>query len=222
MDLSSNILPQIQVIIFDCDGVLFDSRRSNRIFYDHLGDYLGRPAMTEADLSYVHMHTVTEAIDYLFSDEAHRKSAHAYRGTLDFTPFIGMMDMEPGLIDFLTQIRPGIKTAIATNRTTTIHQVLSMFHLDTFFDLVVSALDVSRPKPDPESVIKILEHFDAAPEKCLYIGDSEVDAQTAFLAGVPFVAFKNDELTADLHVGGFPELMEFVQKRSASADTFHP
>ncbi len=122
------------------------------------------------------------------------------------------MDLEPGLIDFLAFIHPRVKTAVCTNRTTTIGQVLKMFSLDSYFDLVVSALDVDRPKPDPESVHNILEHFRADPERCLYIGDSEVDAQTAFFAGVPFVAFKNSELAADLHVGGFPELSDFIQR----------
>lgn len=211
MDMPLSSLNQPQVIIFDCDGVLFDSRKANQFFYNHLLNYFGKAPLTESDLSYVHMHTVVESIDYLFPDDSIRDLAHAYRQTLDYTPFLKLMDMEPGLIDFLGFIRPWARTAISTNRTTTIGQVLEMFALDSYFDLVVSALDVSQPKPDPESIYKILAHFKVEAANCLYIGDSEVDAQTALRAGVPLVAYKNRDLSADLYVQGFSELKDYLE-----------
>jgi phosphoglycolate phosphatase len=211
MDRPLSFLSNLQVIIFDCDGVLFDSRRSNQFFYNHLLRHFGKSSLTEGDLSYVHMHTVTESIDYLFEDDITRDLANTYRLSLDFTPFLHQMEMEPGLIDFLAFIRPKVKTAICTNRTTTINQVLKMFALDSYFDLVVSALDVDRPKPDPESIYKILTFFKVKPEGCLYIGDSEVDVQTASRAGVPLVAFKNADLEADMHVQGFLELESYFK-----------
>jgi phosphoglycolate phosphatase len=201
---------KLQVIIFDCDGVLFNSRGSNQFFYNHLLTHFGKGSLSEEDLSYVHMHTVTESVDYLFKDESTRVLANTYRQTLDYTPFLQQMDMEPGLIDFLDFIRPWVKTAICTNRTTTIGPVLKMFQLDSHFDLVVSALDVQRPKPDTESIYKILTFFKVKPENCLYIGDSEVDALTAGSAGVPLVAYKNANLSADLHVRGFLELQNYL------------
>jgi phosphoglycolate phosphatase len=207
MNKSLSFQRRPEVIIFDCDGVLFDSRKANQSFYNHLLEHFGKPLMNEADLSYVHMHTAGESITYLFGDNHLRDAALSYSQTLDYSPFIRQMEMEPGLIDFLKTIRPGVKTAISTNRSTTIGQVLKTFALDCYFDLVISSLDVSRPKPDPESVLKILDYFQVSPEQCLYIGDSEVDVQTAGGAGVPFVAFRNNSLAVNLHVQGFSELI---------------
>lgn len=170
--------------------------------------------MTGADLHYVHMHTVTESVQFLFREDALRAQVDRYRQNLDYTSFIRMMEMEPGLLDFLAFIRPWAKTAISTNRTTTIGPVLALFSLEPWFDLVVSALDVDRPKPDPESIYKIMSYFKVGPEECLFIGDSEVDAQTALSAGVPLVAYKNKELTAALHVGGFSELTDAIKKNN--------
>jgi phosphoglycolate phosphatase-like HAD superfamily hydrolase len=68
------------------------------------------------------------------------------------------------------------------------------------FDLVVSALDVARPKPDPECLHKIRAHFAVDPDEMLYIGDSPLDAQAAAAAGVPFIAFQNPDLPADHHI----------------------
>jgi phosphoglycolate phosphatase len=216
MDRPLNFLTPIQVIIFDCDGVLFDSRKANQFFYNHLLATFGRPSLTEKDLNYVHMHTVTESVDYLFGDEPVRARVHTYRQTLDYTPFIQKMDMEPGVIEFLNFIRPWAKTAISTNRTNTIGQVLELFALNPYFDLVVSALDVHRPKPDPESIHKIMTRFKADPEHCLFIGDSEVDAQTALNAGIPLVAYKNADLAADLYVQGFEELSDYLKQSRCS------
>jgi HAD superfamily hydrolase (TIGR01549 family) len=170
--------------------------------------------MSESDLDYVHMHTAGESITFLFGENQLRDAVLTYTQTLDYTLFIRLMEKEPGLIDLLESIRPGIKTAISTNRSTTIGQVLKTFALDPYFDLVISSLDVSRPKPDPESVIKIMNFFQVGPEQCLYIGDSEVDAQTADRAGVVFVAYKNLSLPADFHIQGFSELKEYLYQFS--------
>lgn len=207
-----NSLKRPAVVIFDCDGVLFDSRKANRAYYDHLLNRFGRPSMTEADLDFVHTHTAGDSIAYLFPDPGLRQEVWAYNQQLDYTPFIRLMEMEPGLTDLLKALRPSIKTAISTNRSTTIGQVLKLFRLESLFDVVVSSLDVKHPKPHPESVFKILGHFEVGPGQVLYVGDSEVDAQTARNAGVPFAAYKNPALAADLYVGSFYELKDYLKE----------
>jgi phosphoglycolate phosphatase-like HAD superfamily hydrolase len=56
-----------------------------------------------------------------------------------------------------------------------------------------------NPKPDPESVIKILDFFNSDPRKTFYVGDSLLDQQTARAAGVVFISYKNNELDADFY-----------------------
>jgi phosphoglycolate phosphatase len=203
----------IEVFIFDCDGVLFDSRKANQFFYNHLLNHFGKSEMTEKELDFVHMHTINEAIDYLFEQESDRKKVQDYRQNLDYRPFFEKMEMEPGLIPFLEFIRPWAKTAISTNRTNTIGPVLNVFGLAGYFNMVVSALDVRNPKPDPESIYKIMDRFKVGPKSCLFIGDSEVDSQTAHNAGVPLVAYKNKKLSAYLHVQSFSELADHLVRK---------
>jgi phosphoglycolate phosphatase-like HAD superfamily hydrolase len=210
MDTPLNFI-RPNVIIFDCDGVLFDSRKANQSFYNHLLTQFGKPSLSETDLSYVHIHTAGESIHYLFRDDHTRDAVLDYNRTLDYSPFIHLMEMETGLIEFLDYIRPVARTAISTNRSTTIGQILKTFALEPYFDLVVSSLDVSQPKPDPESVFKILDYFKVTPDQCWYIGDSEIDAQTAGRAGVFFVAYKNLSLPGDFHVQGFSELKDYFK-----------
>jgi len=77
---------------------------------------------------------------------------------------------------------------------------MERFNLQPYFELVVTALDVKHPKPHPESIGKILEAFHLEREEAVFIGDSEVDQQTARASGVRFVAYKNRELDAAFHI----------------------
>ena len=209
-------LPWPRLVIFDCDGVLFDSREANRAFYNQLLSGLGKDRLTEAGLNYVHMHTVFEAVDYLFPGEGERLAAHEYRKKIDPLPFIRLMVPEAGIESFLAFLRPLVKTAISTNRTTTINEVLKFHRLAGYFDLVVSALDVTRPKPDPESLYKIINHFQVRHDEAVYIGDSVVDAEAAHRAGIPLIAYKNPQLEADLHVDSFRDLQEWMNERGGA------
>ncbi|MFH1148645.1 MAG: HAD family hydrolase [Pseudomonadota bacterium] len=202
----------IKAVVFDCDGVMFDSKEANRAFYDHILREFGRGGMTEDQLSYVHMHTVDESIAYLFQGNGDLfYEANEFRTSLDYCPFLHMMNMEPGLEEFLSFLKPRYKTAISTNRTNTMGKLLEVFGLSQYFDMVVSALDVENPKPHPESLRKIMRELGCGPYEMVYIGDSEIDKKAAEAAGVPLVAYKNRCLQAQYHVDSFHEVISVLE-----------
>jgi len=200
-----------QAVIFDCDGVMFDSRQANTNLYNHLLSHFGLDPMLPGDIEFVHMHTVVESIQQIFRDSPHIKDALEYRLHLDYTPFITDMVMEPGLRELLDFLKPLYGLAVATNRSTTIGEVLELNNLSQYFDIVVSSLDVENPKPHPESVFKILDFFGLEPDKCFYVGDSEVDSEVCRAAHVPMIAYKNKALEAALHVESTWELQEILK-----------
>lgn len=205
----------IKVLIFDCDGVLFDSKDANTAFYNHVLSHLHLLPMTEEETEYVHVSTAEGALRYLLTrrDPCLLDKALAYRRGMDYTPFIHIMKMEPHLTDLLRSLPPQIKRAVSTNRTYTIGDVLRIHGLEGEFDLVVSALDVKKPKPHPESILKILHHFSILPAEALFVGDSQVDQDSAVRARVPFVAYKNRSLKADYHIGDLLEVKEIIALR---------
>ena len=138
-----------KAVIFDCDGVMFDSRRANINFYNHLLEHFGLPAMKEDDISYVHMHTADSSIRQIFRGTPFLQEALRYRFQVDYMPFIKDMVMEPGLKELLLHLMPHHRLAVATNRSNTIGAVLEASNLKGFFEKVVSALDVVHPKPHP-------------------------------------------------------------------------
>jgi phosphoglycolate phosphatase len=202
----------LKLVGFDCDGVLFDSREANTEFYNSILKRFGLPPMTPAAVDYVHSHTVKESLEYLFRESPRLEEVLDYCRTMDYQRFIPMMVEEPHLREFLGFLRPRFYTALATNRTTTTRAVLDYHGLADQFDLVVSAQDVSRPKPHPESLWRILEHFRLTPQEVIYIGDSKVDEAFAKNAGVPLVAYRNPRLQADYYLDSFAAGRKLIQE----------
>lgn len=199
-----------RAVVFDCDGVMFDSRQANIHYYNHMLHHFDLPPMTGAAVDFVHSHTADESIRHIFEGTPYVNEALAYRWEVDYTPFIQDMIMEPGLKELLEWLKPRFGLAVATNRSNTIGEVLKTRGLTGFFDLVVSSLDVKHPKPHPESLFKILDFFQVGPERILYVGDSAVDEETAKRAGVPFIAYRNKALKAYRHVGTMAEIRDVL------------
>jgi len=201
-----------KVIIFDCDGVLFDSREANVAFYNQILSQFHLPPLTAAEIEYVHVSTAEEAFRYLISrrDSDVVDKVIAQRPRVDYTPFIRLMHMEPNLRELLSALPRRIKRAISTNRSYTIGDVLRTHGLEGEFDFVVSALDVKNPKPHPESALKILHHFAIAPSEALFVGDSEMDQRSAQGAQVPFIAYKNRSLQADYYIDDLLAIKEII------------
>ena len=200
----------LKLIVFDCDGVMFDSKEANRIYYNDLLAAFDHPPMDEAELSFVHMHNVVDSVNYIFRHYSSKEcdQVHRYRSQKDYTPYLEFMIMEPDLVDFLNYSRLHYKLAISTNRTTTMRPLLKRFNLNGYFEKIVTAGDVVSPKPDPEALFDILSFFDLTPAETIYIGDSIVDRQHTASAKVPLIAFKNKNLTAEYHVNSFMEIIE--------------
>ncbi len=76
----------------------------------------------------------------------------------------------------------------------------------TFF----SGIRLLLPKPHPESLIKIVEHFGIKPSQAIYVGDSVLDEMAAKAAGIPLVAYNNKDLSADYHITNLKELEEML------------
>jgi phosphoglycolate phosphatase len=200
----------ISLIAFDCDGVLFDTANMNKLYYNAILNHLGMPGMTPKQFEFIHMHTVKESLIFLFGRNERLKKAEAFRQTMSYDPFLKEMEMEPHLIPLLKKLRPKFKTAIATNRTDTMDRVLTEFKIKKYFDLVVCAADVQRPKPYPDPLLKIIDHFQIDPEQALYVGDSKLDKDAAKAARIPFVAYGDPSLSAKYHIENLKEIEDIL------------
>lgn len=206
-----------RLVVLDCDGVMFDSRAANRAYYGHLRERFGRPPLTEEEVAFVHAHPAPESVPHIFRAwPGDLPAVEEYRALLDYAPFLRLMRIEPDLVAFLRAVRPGMRTAISTNRTTTMPAVLAAFDLARWFDVVVTALDAPRPKPHPDMLLMILERLGLRAGDGVFIGDSQVDVDHARAVGMPLVAFRNPALAADWHAASFTEALRLPPFTPAS------
>lgn len=218
----------VKCVIYDCDGVLFDSFDANRRLYNTIAEGGGRLPLDGDELRYCHTHTVFESIAHIFRNDAaaEQKGAQFFKDHIDFRDFIIYLEMEPHLKEVLGTLKKRcIHRAISTNRTTSMRHIMTRYALWDLFDVVVTAehqvkrdwdepdgreIMQARSKPDPDGVHKILQALNVGPEAVLYIGDSEIDMGTARSAGVKFIAYKNSAVPADAVINDHRALLDFL------------
>jgi len=205
---------KIRCVIYDCDGVLFDSLEANTKLYNDLCAMVGREPLRPEEIDYVHTHTVFEAIHFIFGgrDDLEKKALEILKEKqVDLKKYVHYLKMEPHLIEALERLKEkGILRVINTNRTTSMPYIMERFNLWPFFEMVVTALDVKNPKPHPESVEKIMAAFKLNKEEAVFVGDSEVDKQTAESSGVKFIAYKNPAIANGRYIEDHLDLLALL------------
>ena len=198
-------------VIFDCDGVLFNSLQSNIDYYNHILEKFGLPPMDDETIAYTHMATSEQSIIYAFRNAPQLEaSAQEYRLKMDYTPFIDKLQLEDGLLELLKILHGHVKLAIDTNRSSSTMNILKRFDIAKFFEIVITILNVRNPKPNPEGLLVIAEKFKLPKKDILYIGDSTIDSLAALAAGIPFAAYKNNAIKADFHVSCMRDIVPIV------------
>ena len=94
-----------------------------------------------------------------------------------------------GIPEVLSALRShGVLTAVASNKDDRDVQVLAESLFPRLFDKAMGNHKEIRRKPAPDMVLEILEDFHVPPAEAVYIGDSEVDIETAKNAGLPCIS----------------------------------
>lgn len=93
-------------------------------------------------------------------------------------PYPGIQEMMKALKD------AGVKIGINSNKFDAALQNLCRLHFDGLYDYAVGESEVTPKKPDPTAAQRIMAAMGAGTEETIYIGDSNVDLDTARNAGV--------------------------------------
>ncbi len=211
----NNKLPNdLKGLIFDCDGVIIDSRTANTAYYNQIRSRMGMPDITPDEEAFVHMATVDQAIFHIIPERLRGSAemAMAMAFVRNNKELWNKVTLERHILEFLRWIKPcGLRLGICTNRIDPLHELLEPFNILPYFDTVKTAAD-HPPKPSPEGLLAILNEWKLAPEEVAYIGDSKVDEAAARSAGIPFLAYKNESLSSSFHIRDYHELIRELNK----------
>ena len=108
---------------------------------------------------------------------------HYMKHNLDTTcPYEGVMPMLEELQ------RRGKKVAVVSNKFYAATQELCHHFFSDLVTVAIGEREDIRKKPAPDTVIEALRQLNATAEESVYIGDSDVDIDTARNAGMPCIS----------------------------------
>ena len=95
----------------------------------------------------------------------------------------------PGVPEMLCELRrQGIRTAVISNKPDAAVQILADRLFPGMFDYAAGERSGTARKPAPDLILQTAETMHMKPDEILYVGDSEIDLQTAKNAGMDCVA----------------------------------
>lgn len=94
-----------------------------------------------------------------------------------------------GIIELLKNLKEtNIKIAVSSNKFDSAVKELCKYYFPNLIDIAIGESKITPKKPDPSGVLQIIDYFQEKKENCVYIGDSEVDIQTAQNANVDCIS----------------------------------
>jgi len=181
----------VKLVIWDFDGTLADTRPIIEAGMDHALGRLGLPeSVKEEWLKYVGL-PVEEGIRQTFGPLGLtvEEVLPVYR-TFKHTEHEHLITGFDGMTELLADLHGrGVLQAVASSkRSEPLNRQIAALEWGAFFHPVISPDQVSRAKPDPESIERILEILGVPKEDTVMVGDTPFDLEMAQRAGVKGVA----------------------------------
>lgn len=184
----------IQLIVFDLDGTLIQSKIDYMGIRDEVREML--IDLVPPDEFQIIKNTPTTILNLVELVKEKDSVGGLYEKAWQIVEEAERIGYEEAKIDddvhsTLTKLQlENFDIAIFTNNSRKLTDYgMKNFKLGQYTDVIITRDDVKEAKPNPEGLIKIMNHFNKSTEQTIFIGDSWLDAETAQEAGVDFIYF---------------------------------
>ncbi len=206
-------LSKFKLIIFDFDGVIADSlgayRKLDQLLvkelygideeiseFKKLSDKLLTGAANSSEANYYRL------IDQTYGD-GNKPLDEIWSRVIELEPIVQInIEPKPGVVNVLNYIKKNTSCPVAlatgSNRndinffSTKESKIGQQINLNEYFDTIITSDDVTNPKPDPESFIKIIDLYETDPESVLIFEDSLAGILAGKSTGATVIAIKED------------------------------
>lgn len=175
-------------ILFDFDGTVMDTNHVIIQSWQHTFRTLRNREQDVEKIIRTFGEPLETTVKYLFPDVPVQDVVEIYRN-YHRDNFGELIDVFPGIRELLQELKArDYKTGLVTSRLRqTTMQGLEKYELASYFDVIITADDTSKHKPDPEPINIALERLKSAPEQSMMLGDTMFDIRCAKNAGVDSV-----------------------------------
>lgn len=172
-----------RVALFDLDGTVLDTLDDLAVAVNYALEQEGFPTHTrERVCAYVGNgigNLIQRAVPSGTSPEITERTLATFRTyyaahcAVHTKPYDGVLDM------LRTLRENGIKTALVSNKADFAVQALAKDYFEGLFDVALGERAEIARKPAPDMVYRVLRELGASTKEAVFIGDSDVDVQTA-------------------------------------------
>jgi phosphoglycolate phosphatase len=214
-------------IVFDLDGTLIDSAPDIQSAASSILKKLGKNGLTLPETRSFIGEGAAVFVRRLMAARGIEETTESHRDLLQ--DFLARYELSvdkavfyPGVERVLEQFKAaGHPLGLCTNKPEKpTRAVLKYMGMDTIFDAIMAGGMIDSRKPEPEMLLKTVGALSFGPT--LYVGDSEIDAETARRADVPFALFSEgyrktpvDEIFHDWTFDEFGKLPGIVVEADA-------
>ncbi|MBQ9440355.1 MAG: HAD family hydrolase [Paludibacteraceae bacterium] len=178
------------LVIFDLDGTLLNTIDDLASAANFTLSNYGYPLFSVEEYKYKVGNGIRKLVERALPEQ-HRTTQEIDDAMAIFMPYYELHKADKtqpysGISELLQNIQTqGIGIAVATNKAQTAVEGLMLHYFPAIhFTAIMGQTDKRPIKPNPASVNEIMSIAAVSPAETLYIGDSDVDMQTAINANV--------------------------------------
>ena len=179
----------IKAAIFDLDGTVGDTVRSLAYSANECLKQMGLPKQPEENFNYYAGEGAKVMLERCLKDAGDKNASRLpemlslYWDVFKEGCKVSVKSY-PGLPETLWKMKKqGILLAVCSNKAQANTQaVVETIYGSELFDTIMGERPDHKRKPSPEGPLMIASAFQAAPEECLYVGDTHTDIETGLAA----------------------------------------
>ncbi len=185
-------MKEYSTYIFDLDGTLLDTLNDLAVSTNYALHWAGMPEHSVDDVKVFVGNGVKKLIERAMPDGINNPKfemtyskfkEHYIEHSMDTTkPY-------PGILETLAELKKNNKKiAVVSNKFYDATQKLCSHFFSDYVQVAIGERESIRKKPAPDTVVEALRQLGAEKETAVYIGDSDVDVNTAKNSGLPCIS----------------------------------
>jgi len=180
----------MKTLIFDLDGTILDTLVDLKNAVNQALNYFKLP---EKDLEFVRKAIgngttvlIKRCTPSSLSDEERQKVFDVFKAYY-LSHYADYTKPYPGMKEMLSKLKGKVTLAVVSNKDNDLTNKIITKEYPGLFDIIQGSYLDHPKKPDPYLINKIIKENNINKDECLYIGDTNVDKESATNVGLPYL-----------------------------------